>query len=284
MTTNHQAGDLLAVLLGREVADGDVIHCGAFTPLVLTSGMWALAHHAPNAVILPISLSATRVHRAFPISYSLLEGMTQSVGLEYAMTDIFTHVEGVEGCGFEPVNPLQVDAWGNVNTSVIGDYERPKLRGPGPAGLDILTVMMHDRLIVYTPRHSRRTLVEDVDFVTAVGNDPQRRNRDQVATGGVKKVITNLAVFDPGEDGRLTLSSTHPGVSVDEVREQTGFELPANGAVAQTEPPTEEELAVLEQVDPLGIRHFEFLSATERRARLRELWTREAEYFAALAG
>ena len=260
--------DLMTVLMGRGVADGDVIHCGAFTPLVLASGMWAMAHHAPNAVIIPVSLTGVRIFKPFPISYSLLEAMSLANGVQYTMTDIFTHVEGPDGCAYEPINPLQIDCWGNINMSVIGGFGKPALRGPGAAGADILPIMMNHRLIVYCPRHSTRTFVENVDFVTGVGNSPERRRTHGVTTGGIGKVITNLAVLEFDKAGRMTLCATHPGVSVDDVQRQTGFELVVADHVQQTEPPSEEEVAVLKQIDPLGIRSFEFMAASERQARM----------------
>lgn len=273
----------MAVLMGREVADGDVIHCGAFTPLVLASGMWAMAHHAPNAVILPVSLAGVRIFKPFPISYSLLEAMTLANGVQYTMTDIFTHVEGPEGCAYEPINPLQIDRWGNVNMSVIGDFRRPDLRGPGAAGVDILPIMVNHRLLIYCPRHSPRIFVENVDFVTGVGNSAERRNANGVRTGGIRKVITNLAVLEFDDTGRMMLTATHPGVSAEDVQRETGFELAVADHLDQTESPSEEELGVLEQIDPLGIRSFEFMSAAERRARMLDLWASEYTSFTQLA-
>lgn len=279
---NHTIEDLMTIVMGREVKDRDVIHCGAFTPLVLVSGMWAMAHHAPNAVILPLSLSGVRIFKPFPVSYSLIEGMTMRAGVQYTMVDIFTHVEGPDGVAYEPVNPLQIDVFGNVNMSVIGDFDTPRFRGPGAAGADILPIMMNHELIIYCPRHSPRVFVEEVDFVTAAGNEPSRRRDSGAPNGGIKKVITNLGVLDFDTDGRMVLRSTHPGVTVDEVRAQTGFDLQVSDDLTETPPPTEEELETLAWVDPIGIRQFEFKSALERREELPALLEREYEYFSEL--
>lgn len=278
-TTDYGDADLMTIVLGREIKDRDVIHCGAFTPLVLCSGMWAMAHHAPEAVMLPISLTASRIFHPFPLSYSLLEGMTLENSVQYPMVDIFTHVEGVDGCQYEPVNPLQVDRTGNINLSVIGDFTKPQIRGPGAAGVDILTLMLHDKLIIYVPRHSPRVLVEKVDFVTGAGNEPKRRRQAGASTGGISKVVTNLGVLEPGKDGILELTKVHPGVEVDDVLSATGFTPPVSEHLSITQPPTEDELNDLERIDPLAIRRFDFMTAAQRRAALPDLLTREYEYF-----
>jgi glutaconate CoA-transferase subunit B len=273
----------LTVLMGREVRDGDSIHCGAFTPIALGSAMWAMARHAPNAILLPISFSGTRVLRPFPISYGLLETMALDIGVQYPMSDVFAHVEGPAGCSYEPVNALQVDGYANLNMSVIGSFVRPKLRGPGVAGLDVLTHMMHDRLVLYVPRHSPKVLVAELDFVTAVGNDPARRAQAGASpAGGIAKVITNLCVFEPGDDARLVLTGIHDGVTVDQVRASTGFEVRVDRRLDVIKPVSADELELLDWVDPLRLCEMEFLSAADRRERLMEVWARELE-FASLA-
>jgi len=285
MTTEmrERTADLMTIVLGREVKDYDTIHCGAFTPLVLASGMWAMAHHAPHSAILPLSLTGVINRSPFPISLSLVEGMNLASGVQYPMVDVFTHVEGVPGCAYEPVNPLQVDARGNVNTSVLGEYDNPKFRGPGPAGLDTLTIMMNHALILYCPRHSRKILVPKVDFVTAVGNDAERRKTSGVSTGGVRKLVTNLCVIRFLDDGTAELESVHEGVTTEEVLENTGFDLAVPHSVPATSNPTPRELEILKVIDPLCIRGLEFMTASERLAELPDIWEREWHTFQALA-
>ena len=280
--------DLMTVVLGRQIADGEVIHCGAFTPMVLASGMWAMARHAPNAVILPISLTGVRTFKPFPISYSLLEGMTLEAGVQYPMVDIFTHVEGPDGCGYEPVNPLQIDQWGNVNMSVIGPFDAPKFRGPGAAGMDVLPLMLNHKLVLYAPRHTPRIFVESVDFVTGVGNNLDRRRDTGAKHGGMRLIVTDLCVMDFNDSGRARVTSLHPKVTWEQVRKATGFDLDIATDTPEDLPvtpePTEEDMKTLEFIDPLKVRTFEFMSATERRERLPSLLLEEWEHFSALAG
>jgi glutaconate CoA-transferase, subunit B len=270
--------ELMTIVLGRDVEDYDFVACGAFTPLVLASGMWAVRHHAPNAVLLPISLSGTRVLHPFPISYLHHEGITLGAGLNYTMADMFAWGEG-KGVDFEPIFPLQLDRTGAVNLSVLGPFERPTFRGPGAAGVDALSVMTR-KLLAYCPRHSPRMFVDTVDFVTGIGNDREARIALGVSPeGGIGKVVTNLGVLEFSPEGPLEIVSVHPGVTVEEIQEQTGFPVAPRGDLYETAPPTPEELAVLEEIDPLGVRSFEFLSARERRALLPDLVRRECEYF-----
>src|SRR5690606_23041846 len=130
--------ELMVVELSKQIADKDVIHCGAYTPLVLAAALLAKSTHAPDAVILPISVSCARTDKVFPMTMSLLESMGLGDSLFYKMSDIFHRVEGEEGVGFEPISPVQIDRYGNFNNTVLGDYRKPRVRLPGAAGMDIL--------------------------------------------------------------------------------------------------------------------------------------------------
>ncbi len=121
----------------------------------------------------------------------------------------------------------------------MGDPARPKLRGPGSVGLPFLPAVR--RTVIYTLAHSPRTFVERVDFVSGAGDTAEL-------------VVTPLATmdFDP-ETRRMRLASTHPGVTVEQVREATGFELPAPALVREAPAPAAEELAELRRIDPAGV-------------------------------
>jgi acyl CoA:acetate/3-ketoacid CoA transferase beta subunit len=278
-TPRQLAADQMVVSLGREIAGG-IVGVGAFTPLAMAAAMWAKAGHAKRAALYPISFNGTRVDTWFPLSYSFVEGMTLAAGVTYPIAEL-TDIAQHRGMDFEAVMPLQMDRFGNVNLSVLGPFDRPTFRGPGANGIDALCVM-EQKLVVYTPRHSPRTFVENVDFVTGAGNDPRRRQDG--GEGGVRLVITDLCIMDFGPDGLALIRSLHPGVSVEQVQEQTGFELPAADGVAVTDPPSPEDLERLNRVDPLGIREMDFMSGRERREALPGLLERELDYFSARVG
>ncbi|MFJ7069360.1 CoA-transferase subunit beta [Streptomyces sp. NPDC101115] len=143
----------------------------------------------------------------------------------------------------------QIDRYGNQNISCIGDWERPARQLLGVRGAPVNT--LNNPVSYWIPRHSPRVFVERVDMVSGVGYDhavgPYHR---------LPRVVTDLAVLDfATPDHRMRLASVHPGVSVDEVRAATGFELATDGEVPYTREPSAEELRLIrEVVDPGGLR------------------------------
>jgi glutaconate CoA-transferase, subunit B len=156
------------------------------------------------------------------------------------------------------VGAAQIDRFGNLNNSVIGDFHRPKVRLPGTAGLADMAAMPK-RLFYWVPAHSPRTLVERVDFRSAIGfmDGYGQRAREGIG-GGPELVITNLAVldFDPETDS-MRLKSLHPGVTLSDVVEATGFDIVLPAAeVRATAAPTSEQLRLIRDViDPEGYRY-----------------------------
>ncbi|HYZ93339.1 MAG TPA: CoA-transferase [Actinomycetota bacterium] len=135
--------------------------------------------------------------------------------------------------------PVQIDRFGNMNLSSIGDHAKPKVQVIGSRGAPGNTV--NHATSYWVPKHSPRVFVDKVDFVSGVGTD----------RGGLPKfVITNLGVFDfETPNGSMRVRSLHPGVRIDEVRENTGFDL--TGGDDMTRDPTEEELRLIREVlDP----------------------------------
>jgi glutaconate CoA-transferase, subunit B len=149
------------------------------------------------------------------------------------------------GVGF--LAAAQLDRYANINTTVIGrDYHRPAVRLPGAGGAPEIAASCQEVFIMV--RHSRRTFVERVDFITSVGygDGPGARQRLGLRGRGPVLVVTDLGTLEPGPDTyELTLTRLHPGVEVDEVRAQTGWDLAVAAELATTDPPTERELALL---------------------------------------
>ncbi len=136
----------------------------------------------------------------------------------------------------------QIDRRARVNSSVIGPFDRPKVRLPGGGGAAVI-MPRAKRVLIWRSAHTPRIFVEQVDFVTSTGN--------------IDRVVTPLCVFRK-EGGRLVVDSIHPGVTAEELRAQTGFPLNNTGDWVVTPKPTTEELAALEEMDPEGIRFLEF--------------------------
>ncbi len=148
----------------------------------------------------------------------------------------------------------QIDRYGNHNFACIGDHARPKAQLLGMRGAPGNTI--HHTTSYWVPDHSPRTFVEKVDVVSGLGYDRARELGEQARFHQIRQVISNLGVFDfATEDRRMRLASLHPGVSVDEVVEQTSFELAIEGSVPETRLPSQEELRILREVlDPEALR------------------------------
>jgi len=151
----------------------------------------------------------------------------------------------------------QIGCNGDTNISSIGPYEKPSAQLLGPRGAPGNTV---NHLTSYwVPNHSRRVFVEKVDFVSGVGPARAARLGGRAADyNDIRFVISNLAMIDfKGESGCARLIAVHPGVTVDEVREKTGFPLQGGDRVATTRQPTPEEMSIIQRLDPKGLRYQE---------------------------
>lgn len=149
----------------------------------------------------------------------------------------------------------QVDRHGNQNISAIGDWREPKRQLLGSRGAPGNTV--NNRTSYWVPKHSPRVFVERVDVVSGVGPKLAKEAGAAAARfNDIHRIVSNLGVFDvTGPDDTLRLLSVHPGVTVDDVREATGFELTVDGDVPTTREPTTEELVLIREVlDPKGLR------------------------------
>lgn len=136
----------------------------------------------------------------------------------------------------------QIDGQGNINLVSIGEYAHPKVRFPGSFGSAYLYYVV-PKVILFRTEHSRRTLVSKVDFVSAAGTSEHNIYRP----GGPIALVTNRCLFSFA-DGRFTLASVHPGHTVEEVIENTGFEFDRPDTVPQTPPPSRETLRLMREV------------------------------------
>lgn len=153
---------------------------------------------------------------------------------------------GLVDVGF--LGAAQIDARGNINTTVIGEYGRPKVRLPGSGGA--CEIALHARRVLVIMSQSPRSFVERVDFVTSPGHRP---DLPAWAGEGPSAVVTQLGVYR-FEDGEMTLVGLHPGASLEEARAAAGWDLRVAGSVEETDPPTAEELRLIrEDLDPEGI-------------------------------
>ncbi|HLW60189.1 MAG TPA: CoA-transferase [bacterium] len=245
----YSAPELLAATASRLLTDHKIVFAGVGTPLL--ASVLAKSTHAPDLTIVVeggvVGLEA--VPGRLPISTNEMRAGNRAMML-LSITQTFLYAQrGFFDYGF--LGGAQVDRHGNINTSVIGPPERPRVRLPGSGGAcDIIT---HCREIFIVTMHERRRFVERVDFVTSPGylEGGDARRRAGLLFGTISTVVTDLALmrFDP-QTKQMRLDGLQAGVTVDQVRERTGFDLPAAPELIRLQAPTDEELRVLRTLDP----------------------------------
>ena len=250
MTENarHSAAELLAVMSGRLLEDGQTVFAGVGIPLLAATLAQRL--HAPGLTILfeGGTLGPFIVPGELPPSTNE-QRCTRRANMVLSNTDVLLLLQrGYVDIGF--MGGAQIDRYGNLNSSFIGEADNPAIRLPGTGGGNDIASLT--RMIV-AMIHEKRRFVETVDFVTSTGfwRGGSSRAEAGLIAGGPDKVVTDLAIlgFD-GETRRMKVEALHDGVSAEQVQEATGFELLFDDDIRNTEPPTDEELAVVREFDP----------------------------------
>jgi glutaconate CoA-transferase subunit B len=234
-TATYTADEMMAVEAARRLRDGDVCFVGIGLPSLAAN--LARATHAPGCVL--IYESGTIGAKPLELPLSIGDGeLAETADAVVGVPEMFAYwlQGGHIDVGF--LGAAQIDRWGNLNSTVIGEYDSPKVRLPGGGGAPEIATSV--QRVFVTLRHSRRAFVEELDFRTSAG--------DRVAV-----VVTDLGILEPDPATReLTLTSVHPGVGVDEVREATGWDLRVADSVGETREPSEQELGRLRALKTKG--------------------------------
>lgn len=155
---------------------------------------------------------------------------------------------GLVDVGF--LGASQIDRYGNINTTVIGEYDHPKVRLPGSGGA--CEIAINARKVFVIMPQSKRAFVDRIDFITSPGHLTGRRHEDWLGSGPTV-VVTGLGVYRFDSSGEMYLASLHAGVTLEEVRENTAWDLAVGDPLEETPLPTEEELRLIrEELDPGG--------------------------------
>ena len=253
----YTVSELMISLMAREIRDGDRVLQGLYSPMPMIACLLAKNTHAPNMVYFNTADAVDPSPSKVPFSTAAPKLQENCVAY-VPLAEVFDLAQRGE-LDLIFLGAAQVDMYGNTNLSVIGSYERPKVRLPGGAASAYLCAFMET--VIWVPRHSSRVFVEKVGFITGQGyiNGWDTRERLGIPKGGPRKVITNLCVMDfEPKTKRMMLVSLHPGVSLEDVISNTGFELIVPDEVPTTEPPTEQELEFIRRIDPDGVRDLEF--------------------------
>jgi glutaconate CoA-transferase subunit B len=242
------AGELLAVLSARQLTDGQVVFAGVGIPLLAATLAQQL--RCPGLTILfegGVIGAFIEAGRLPPSTND--QRCTARANMVLGSTDVLLLLQrGYIDVGF--MGGAQIDQYGNLNSSFIGDPVHPKTRLPGTGGgndISSLTAM------IVAMKHEKRRFVEHVDFVTSPGwlRGHQSRHDNGLPSGGMFRVVTDLAVF--GFDAttrRMKAISLNPGVTRQQVQDNTGFDVVFDPDLGVTETPTDHELAVLRRLDP----------------------------------
>jgi len=241
----------MTINAARLLRDDDVVFVGVGLPNLACN--LARRTHAPNLVM----IYEAGVIGAQPARLPLSIGDPTLVSGALAvcsMYDIFAFYlqRGNVDVGF--LGGAQIDRFGNINATVIGSYEHPKVRLPGSGG-SMEIAAWANRCYILTP-HQKRRFPEKLDFRTSAGFLSGRLERQaaHLRGGGPQAVVTDLGIMEPDETGELVLTALHPGATLEQARENTGWELKVVPSPRLTLPPGEEELRILRQeLDPQGI-------------------------------
>jgi len=235
--------EMMSVAAARALRDGQVCFVGIGLPS--TAANLARRLHAPNLVL--IYESGTLDTRPEQLPLSIGDGVLATSALTIiSVPEVFNYwlQPGRIDIGF--LSGAQIDRFGNINTTVIGEYDDPLVRLPGSGGAPEIAASCREVIVVM--RHRARAFVDQVDFVTSVGygTGPDDRAVLGLRGRGPTRVITDLGVLEPDpETKELVLTALHQGISVEEVRAQTGWELQVSVDLRITTPPTDAELATL---------------------------------------
>jgi len=249
---DYSTKELMVVRAARELRNGEVVFVGIGLPNL--SCNLARRTHAPNLVLIYESGAIGAQPERLPVSIGdpcLVKGALSIC----PMTDVFNlYLQGGRiDVGF--LGCAQIDRYGNINTTVIGDYHQPKVRLPGSGGA--CEIAIHSKKVIIVTPQQKRIFRPAVDFITSPGHVAKQRDRKTwgIPGRGPIMVITDMAVFTFDENsGEMMLAGAHPGVEIERVLENVGFDIRCSPEHSEIEPPTDDELRIIrEELDPKHI-------------------------------
>jgi glutaconate CoA-transferase subunit B len=248
--TTWTADEMMSIAASRALRDGQVCFVGIGLPS--TAANLARRLHAPRLVLIYESGTLDTTPAELPLSIG--DGILADSALTVvSVPEIFNYwlQPGRIDVGF--LSGAQIDRLGNINTTVIGEYDEPDVRLPGSGGAPEIAASCREVIVVM--RHRLRAFVERVDFVTSVGHGSGRGDRELLGLRGAGpvRVITDLGILEPDPDtSELVLAALHQGVTVEQVRAETGWPLQVAADLVITAPPSTTELETLRSMRTVG--------------------------------
>ncbi len=248
VTVEYSTGELMAAVMARQLGPGEVAIMGAVSALPQAACRLAQLTTAPGLWFIAGGSGAVNPHLE-PLVASSCDERLLNADAVMTLPDVIL----VEGRGdlidVFFAGGLQIDIRGNCNLGPVGSWSHPTLRGPGGVGLPF--VARAGRVVIYSMSHDRRTFVERVDFVSGPGFPS---GPGGLPGGGPSLIVTPLCTMDFDSGSHLArLATLHPGVTLDQVLEATGFAPILPVKLETTPAPTPEELSILRRLDPAGL-------------------------------
>jgi glutaconate CoA-transferase subunit B len=248
VAVEYSTAELMAAVMARQLRPREVAIMGAVSALPQAACRLAQLTNAPGLWFIAGGSGAVNPHLD-PLVASSCDQRLLDADAVMTLPDVIL----VEGRGdlidVFFAGGLQIDIHGNCNLGPVGTWRRPTLRGPGGVGLPF--VSRAGRVVIYSMAHDRRTFVEHVDFISGPGFI---NGHNRLPGGGPSLIVTPLCTMDFDHfSHKARLHSLHPGVTVDQVLEATGFAPAVATRIETTPPPTTEELAILRHIDPAGL-------------------------------
>jgi glutaconate CoA-transferase, subunit B len=252
VTPEYNKMEMMICAASRFLEDGKTVAVGTGAPCA--AAMLAQKIHAPNLVILFEAGGVAPLMPQMPISVGDSRTFFRGIMAAGMNEMMITCSRGLVDYAF--LGGAEIDRYGNINSTVAGDYYKPKVRFPGSGGANDFASLCWRTLIM--TQHTRTRFVEKVNFLTSPGylDGPGAREAAGLPPDtGPYKIITDLAVLGfEGESKRMQVESIHPGIEIRQIKEATGFELIMPDYVQPTAPPSEAELKILRgEVDPLRL-------------------------------
>jgi glutaconate CoA-transferase, subunit B len=252
MASDYSPSEMMAAVASRELVNGEVVFVGIGLPNLACN--LARALQAPDLVLIYESGAVGAVPERLPVSIGDPSLVTGSL-MVCSMADVFQLFlqNGKIEVGF--LGGAQIDRWGNINTTVIGNYRKPKVRLPGSGGAAEIAV--HAKRVLIISRLNARAFPAEVDFLTSPGQRCRGKSRQELGMPGAGpiKVITDKGILenDPAT-GEMVLTALYPGIAVEDVKANVGWPLRALEQLGRVAPPTAEELHLLRHVlDPKSL-------------------------------
>jgi glutaconate CoA-transferase subunit B len=246
MSATVEPEEMMTVVAARALRDETVCFVGIGLPS--TAANLARLTHAPRTVLVYESGTIGSKPATLPLSIGDGE-LAETADAVVPVPEIFSYwlQGGRIDVGF--LGAAQIDRFGNLNSTVIGDYDAPKVRLPGGGGAPEIAALAGEVIVII--RQSTRTFVEQLHFRSSLGYGSGRGDRERLGLPGhgPTTVITDLGVLRPApETCELTLTEVHPGATVDEAREACGWPLRVADDVGESDPPSDDELRVLREL------------------------------------